>query len=181
MSTFKKEQKKKWKRKNNSLDCLKRPCIFQCIQCFVKYSQAPGLHNFRNPQEHEILQKQRNIENNQKLSYEIFTQQWRYAKLNLLARCWRASCCASNKSSLPGDLLSVSTTPLLSSLSSISHRSVIKGQGGGGGEEKQTPQDSSESLCWEVQLSQIIQLWKLYLLSQSWNLDHSLPAWIRRQ
>lgn len=103
----------------------------------------------------------------QQSSYEIITQ--RYAKCSSV-RCWRSKCCIS---SFPGD--SDSTTP---KLSSISHRSVIKGQRGGE-EEKQTPQDSSESLCWEVRLCQINQLWKLCLLSQRWNPFPSLPAWTR--
>lgn len=167
-------KKKKQKRKNRSLDCLKRPCIFQFIQCFVKNSQAPGLHNFLNPREHEVPQKQWNTENKPKTELWDFHSTMTICKINLLARCWHSSCCASNKSRFPGDFLSVSTTPLLPSLFSISHRSVIKGQGGG---EKQTPQASSESLCREVQLSQITRPWKLYLLSQCWNLVHSLPAW----
>lgn len=58
MSTFK-EQKRNEKVRVTALTvCLKHPCIFQFIQCFAKYAQAPGLHNFLNPRENEILQQQ---------------------------------------------------------------------------------------------------------------------------
>lgn len=52
------------------------------------------------------------------------------------------------------------------------HRSAIKEQSEGGGGETQTPQDS---LSREAQLSQIIRLWKLCLLSQCWLEPASLP------
>lgn len=77
-STMSKGTKMKCGRKNNSLHCLKRPCIFQFIHCFVKYSQAPGLHNFLSPWEHDILQRQWNKENKWKPRAErVFTLQWR--------------------------------------------------------------------------------------------------------
>lgn len=54
MSTFKEETKRGG---IAALIVSKHPCIFQFIQCFTKNAQAPGLHNFLNPREHEIPQK----------------------------------------------------------------------------------------------------------------------------
>lgn len=172
-----KKQNEKHRGKRQQPLSFKRPMHFSVYPVFCKVFTGPqGCTTFSAHESMKSL-KSSETENNRKTELWDFHSTVSICKINFPVRCGCCSCCASFKSRFPGDFLSVWATPSLPSLSSISQWSVIKGRGGGGGGE-QPPNNSSESLCWEAQLSQIIQLWKLYLLSQCWNLVHPLPAWI---